>query len=74
MSLSKLAGFAFLGPPLCVPMVVTTRPEQLREAAVGVSELEICELARHTNVVNGVAVAAGLVCGRLPTPHGPDWI
>ena len=35
--------------------------EQPREAAVAVGEIKICEQARHTGVVNGVAVAAGFL-------------
>ena len=36
-------------------------PEQPREAAVAVGEIEIGEQAWHAGVVNGVAIAAGLL-------------
>ncbi len=60
---AALAGGEAIRPPIVEDKEIDLdqHPEQPREAAVAVGEIEVGEQARHARVIDRVAIAAGLL-------------
>ena len=69
--IAPLAGGEVIGAPIIEDEEIDLdqHPEQPREPTVAVREFEIGEQARHAGVVDGVAVAAGLLRQRTGQPR-----
>ena len=72
--IAPLAGREAIGSPVVEDEEIDLdqHAEQPREPAVAVGEIEIGEQARHAGVVDGVAVAAGLLRQRAGQPRLAD--